>query len=211
MIKATNYPFIVIEGNIGAGKTTLARNLAEKYNGKLLLEKFENNPFLQDFYCEPNKYAFQVEINFLIDRYQQLFDFQQMTLFNEFSISDFYFNKSLIFSTKTLNEHEYRLYEKIYNIINTKLPLPNLYVYLKQPFENLLQNIKKRGRQYEQQISKEYLEKIDEAYYNYFKTVKDFPILIIDLTKVNIFNEKDVMLLEEPIFKQKYKDGINYL
>ena len=210
-MKNNRYPFVVIEGNIGAGKTTLSTALAEKYDGNLLLEQFQNNPFLSKFYKEPDKYAFLVEINFLIERYQQLHDFQQLTLFKQFTVADFYFNKSLIFSTKTLDDSEYNLYKKIYQIINTKLPLPDLYIYLKQPIDKLLSNIKKRGRKYEQEIDADYLRKIDEAYFDFFKTVKDFPVLIIDITNIDVLKKENLELFYDCIFHKVFNLGINYL
>ena len=210
-MKNNHYPFVVIEGNIGVGKTTLSTALAEKYNGNLLLEQFQNNPFLSKFYKEPDKYAFLVEINFLIERYQQLHDFQQLTLFKQFTVADFYFNKSLIFSTKTLDDSEYSLYKKIYQIINTKLPLPDLYIYLKQPIDKLLSNIKKRGRKYEQEIDAVYLRKIDAAYLDYFKTVKDFPVLIIDITEIDLLKKDKLGLFYDCIFNKEFDVGINYL
>jgi len=210
-VKNNRYPFVVIEGNIGAGKTTLSKALAEEYDGNLLLEQFQNNPFLSKFYKDPDKYAFLVEINFLIERYQQLHDFQQLKIFKKFTIADFYFNKSLLFSTKTLNDSEYNLYQKIYQIINTKLPLPDLYIYLKQPIDKLLSNIKKRGRKYEQEIDAVYLKKIDAAYLDYFKTVKDFPVLIIDITEIDILKKDKLKLFYECIFHKVFANGINYL
>lgn len=210
-MKRNRYPFIVIEGNIGAGKTTLSTALAEKYNGNLLLEQFQNNPFLSKFYEEPDKYAFLVEINFLIERYQQLYDFQQLTLFKQFTIADFYFNKSLIFSTKTLDDKEYNLYKKIYQIINTKLPFPDLYIYLKQPIDKLLMNIKKRGRAYEQDIDAAYLKKIDVAYLDFFKTVKDFPVVIIDISDINVLENDILQSFNDCIFSGKFEVGINHL
>ncbi len=210
-MKNNRYPFIVIEGNIGAGKTTLSTALAEKFDGNLLLEQFQDNPFLSRFYKEPDKYGFLVEINFLIERYQQLHDFQQLTLFKQFTVADFYFNKSLIFSTKTLDDNEYNLYKKIYQIINTQLPLPDLYIYLKQPIENLLRNIRKRGRPYEQEIGATYLKKIDEAYFDYFKTVKNFPVVVADISDINILDDTRLNTFYNWIFNEKFENGINYL
>ncbi|HIE15424.1 MAG TPA: deoxynucleoside kinase [Bacteroidales bacterium] len=209
-MRKNNYPFVVIEGNIGAGKTTLASALAKQYNGNLLLEKFQDNPFLPLFYKNPDKYGFMVEINFLIERYKQLYDFQQLSLFRQFTIADFYFNKSLIFSTKTLDEKEYNLYKKIYHIINSKLPIPDLYIYLKQPVGKLLENIKKRGRPYEQDIDETYLKKIDTAYFDFFKTVKNFPVAIIDISQVDILKKDILQAFYHCIFNEKFKQGINY-
>src|SRR5690606_6902415 len=153
---------IVIEGNIGAGKTTLATKIAEDFNAKLVLEGFADNPFLPKFYQDQSRYAFPLEMSFLADRYQQLSDdLTQLDLFKKFIVADYYIFKSLIFARVTLAEDEYRLYHKIFEIMYKEIPKPDLYVYLYQNTEQLLQNIKKRGRSYEQEILPEYLDKIN--------------------------------------------------
>ncbi len=153
--------FLVIEGNIGAGKTSLSKKIAEDFNAKLLLENFANNPFLAKFYEDPERYSFQVETSFLIDRYNQLKNqLQNPDIFTNFMVSDYYFAKSLIFSKNTLKDDEYNLYRQIFYAIYKNLPRPDLYVYLNLPVDKLLINIKKRNREYEKNIKPEYLEKI---------------------------------------------------
>lgn len=174
---------IVIEGNIGAGKTTLAAKIAEDFNAKLVLEGFADNPFLPKFYEDQSRYAFPLEMSFLADRYQQLSDdLTQLDLFRKFTVADYYIFKSLIFARVTLAEDEYRLYHKIFEIMYKEIPKPDLYVYLYQNTEQLLQNIKKRGRNYEQEIPPEYLDKINQGYLEYLKQQKDLNVLIIDVS-----------------------------
>ena len=147
------YNYIAIEGNIGAGKTTLATKIAEQYNGKLILERFEDNPFLAKFYENQDKYAFPLELSFLAERYQQLKrELANQELFTAFTISDYFLNKSLSFARKTLNDDEYQLFITLFNIMNANLPRPDLLVHLFVSTNRLQSNIRKRGREYEQRI-----------------------------------------------------------
>jgi len=185
-IKQLPYNLIAIEGNIGAGKTTFARQFARDTNAKLVLERFEENPFLPKFYEEPKRYAFPLEMSFLADRYQQLTDdLSQYDLFKTSVISDYFVFKSLIFAKVTLPEDEYALYRKIFNFMYRELVKPDLYIYLYQNVDRLLQNIKKRGRSYEQSITGDYLEKIHEGYMNFIKTQKDLNVLILDISDID--------------------------
>ena len=180
------YNFIAIEGNIGAGKTTFATQFAKDVNAKLVLERFEENPFLPKFYQDQKRYAFPLEMSFLADRYQQLTDdLSQYDLFKTSVISDYYVFKSLIFSKVTLSDDEYALYRKIFNFMYRDLVKPDLYIYLYQNVERLLKNIKKRGRSYEQSITGDYLEQIHEGYMNFIKTQKDLNILILDISDID--------------------------
>ena len=184
------YNFIAIEGNIGAGKTTFTKQFAKDFNSKLVLERFEENAFLPKFYEDPKRYAFPLEMSFLADRYQQLSDdLAQFDLFKTSVISDYYVFKSLIFSKVTLSDEEYSLYKKIFNFMYKDIPKPDLYIYLYQNVERLLQNIKKRGRSYEQSIKGEYLEQIHEGYMNFIKTQKDLNILILDISHIDFVKE----------------------
>lgn len=183
---------IVIEGNIGAGKTTLARKISEDFNAKLVLEGFADNPFLPKFYQDQSRYAFPLEMSFLADRYQQLSDdLTQLDLFRKFTVADYYIFKSLIFARVTLAEDEYRLYQKIFEIMYKEIPKPDLYVYLYQNTEQLLQNIKKRGRSYEQEIPSEYLDKINHGYLEYLKQQKDLNVLIIDVSDKDFVEKQE--------------------
>ena len=182
-IYLSSYNYIAIEGNIGAGKTTLTTKIAEDFNAKIVLERFADNPFLPKFYKNHNRYAFPLEMSFLADRYQQIADdLAQFDLFKDFIIADYHIFKSLIFAKVTLSEDEFRLYKTLFDIIYKEMPKPDLYVYLYQNTDKLLQNIKRRGRSYEQKISKTYLEKINNGYLDYIKTQKDLNILVIDVS-----------------------------
>jgi len=182
-IPLERFNYIAFEGNIGAGKTTLVQKIAEDFNAKTVLERFADNPFLPKFYKDQNRYAFPLEMSFLADRYQQLSDdLAQFDLFKDFVIADYHIFKSLIFAKITLAEDEYRLYRNLFDIIYKEMPKPDLYVYLYQNTTRLLQNIKKRGRSYEQNISAEYLDKINNGYLEYIKSQKDLNVLIIDVS-----------------------------
>ncbi|MGH2664484.1 2-amino-4-hydroxy-6-hydroxymethyldihydropteridine diphosphokinase [Flavobacterium sp.] len=175
--------YIAIEGNIGAGKTTLASRIAGDFNAKLVLERFADNPFLPKFYKDQNRYAFPLEMSFLADRYQQLADdLSQFDLFKDFVVADYHIFKSLIFAKVTLQEDEFRLYKTLFDIIYKEMPKPDLYVYLYQNTDRLLKNIKKRGRSYEQEIPAEYLDKINKGYLDYIKTQTDLNVVIIDVS-----------------------------
>lgn len=192
--------YIAIEGNIGAGKTTLATKIAEDFNAKLVLERFADNPFLPKFYEDQSRYAFPLEMSFLADRYQQLSDdLAQFDLFKDFIVADYHIFKSLIFAKVTLTEDEYRLYKTMFDIIHKEMPKPDLYVYLYQNTEQLLANIKNRGRSYEQQIPADYLDKINRGYLDYIKTQTDLNVVIIDVSdKDFVVNQEDyITILEE--------------
>ena len=189
--------YISIEGNIGAGKTTLANKMAQDFNAKTVLERFADNPFLPKFYKDQNRYAFPLEMSFLADRYQQISDdLAQFDLFKDFIIADYHIFKSLIFAKVTLAEDEYRLYKTLFDIIYKEMPKPDLYVYLYQSTERLLQNIKRRGRSYEQEIPAEYLDKINTGYLDYIKTQKDLNVLIIDVSDLDFLkNQEDYIFI----------------
>jgi deoxyguanosine kinase len=207
-----DYQFIVIEGNIGAGKTTLARKIAEDFNAKMIPEEFAENPFLPKFYKNPEKYSFPLELSFLADRYQQLNNELRIgDLFKSFIVADYYFTKSLIFAQNTLSDDEYRLYRRIFNIIYDSIPKPDLYVYLFSDVENLIKNIRKRGRSYEQSIQPEYLEKIQTGYFDYMKLHQDeMHFLVIDTNHIDfVKNPDDYQKIKRIIFDKIYPKGIN--
>ncbi len=181
-----NIDFLVIEGNIGAGKTTFAKKLSEEFDAKLILEQFAENPFLPKFYNDPEKYSFPLELSFLAERYGQLKkELTNRDLFHRLTIADYYFMKSLIFAQNTLAQDEYNLYRNFFDIIYERLPKPDLFVYLHLPEEKLLANIRKRGREYEQSINAEYLRKIREGYFTFFTQQDDFPVLIVDTSAID--------------------------
>jgi deoxyguanosine kinase len=199
-INLDHFNYIAIEGNIGAGKTTLANKFAEDFNAKTVLERFADNPFLPKFYQDQSRYAFPLEMSFLADRYQQISDdLAQFDLFKDFIVADYHIFKSLIFAKVTLAEDEFRLYKTMFDIIYKEMPKPDLYIYLYQSTDRLLANIKTRGRSYEQEIPAEYLEKINNGYLDYIKSQKDLNILIIDVTNRDFLNHQEdyIFILEE--------------
>lgn len=195
------FNYIAIEGNIGAGKTTLTHKIAEDFNAKTVLEGFADNPFLPKFYKDQARYAFPLEMSFLADRYQQLsHDLAQFDLFKDFIVADYHIFKSLIFAKVTLGEDEYRLYKTLFDIIYKEMKKPDLYVYLYQNTERLLQNIKQRGRSYEQEIPAEYLDKINRGYLDYIKSQTDLNVLIIDVSEKDfVKNQADYLFILEEI------------
>jgi deoxyguanosine kinase len=203
------YNYIAIEGNIGAGKTTLARMIAQRYNGKLILEQFENNPFLARFYDNQERYAFPVELSFLAERYQQLrTELVNQELFSDFTISDYFLNKSVIFARKTLNEDEYQLFFKLFNIMNSNLPKPDLLVHLYVKTQRLQNNIKKRGREYEQKIADEYLDNIQTSYLEYLRQQSTLKILLIDINHLDFVENPEHYELIVDIINREYPVGI---
>ena len=207
------YNYIAIEGTIGAGKTTLATRISNDFNGKLVLEEFEGdkNPFLPKFYKEPEKYSFQLEMTFLALRYQQLKDkLGALDLFHDFIISDYYVAKSLIFSRNNLQDDEYQLFARFFNIIFSDMPKPELLVYLYCDVERLQANIHKRGRSYEQEISDEYLANIQEGYLNFLNQQQsNMRILLLDISRLDfVANEKDYRRIIEAI-DQSYDIGLH--
>jgi 2-amino-4-hydroxy-6-hydroxymethyldihydropteridine diphosphokinase len=203
-ISLEQFNYVAFEGNIGAGKTTLATRIAEDFNAKTVLERFADNPFLPKFYKDQNRYAFPLEMSFLADRYQQLSDdLAQFDLFKDFLVADYHIFKSLIFAKITLAEDEYRLYRNLFDIIYREMPKPDLYIYLYQNSERLLQNIKKRGRSYEQQIPAEYLDKINNGYLDYIKSQTELNVLIIDVSDRDfVKNQSDYLYILNEIKKK---------
>lgn len=207
------YRFVVIEGNIGVGKTTLATYISEMYGAKLILERFADNPFLPKFYEDQERYAFPVEMSFLADRYNQLKrELQSGDLFSSFIIADYYFMKSLIFARNSLAPDEFRLYNQLFHIIYQSLPKPDLYVYLHHDAGQLLTNIKNRGRTFEVHISQQYLESIQLGYFEFFKQQPDLPILVLNMKDMDFVNRKqDLEKVIRYLFENKHESGIQYL
>ena len=203
------YNFIAIEGNIGAGKTSLATRISEDYNAKLILEQFEENSFLPKFYKEPEKYAFPLEMSFLASRFQQLKDqLGPQDLFKTFTISDYYIIKSLIFAKKTLQTDEYKLYTRFFNIIHQQLPKPELFVFLHLEIPKLQQNIRQRGRSYEQDIEASYLDKIQEGYFEFIKQ-SDLRILVLDTNNIDFVNREEDYQKVVDVIAKEYPVGVH--
>ncbi len=207
----TKYNYVVIEGNIGAGKTTLATRISEQFNARLILEHFADNPFLPKFYNDPEKYSFPLELSFLASRYKQLKEeLVPQDLFRAFTVADYYFMKSLVFAASTLTGDEYNLYRQIFYIIYGSLPKPDIFVYLHLSPERLLQNIEKRGRNYEKSITKEYLQKIQESYFTFFRQNPDNKFLVIDIENIDfVANENHYSKIVDTIFFDDYPAGMN--
>jgi len=190
-----NIKFLAIEGNIGSGKTSLAEKIAQDFNAKPILERFADNVFLPKFYEDQLRYAFPLEMSFLTDRYSQLNQgLGQYDLFNDFIVADYYIYKSLIFAQVTLDTDEALLYRSIFDVMNKETTKPDLYVYLYQNTENLLQNIKKRGRTYEENIQAEYLDNINQSYSEFIKTLPQEKVLIVDISSKDfVENHEDYL------------------
>jgi deoxyadenosine/deoxycytidine kinase len=204
------YTYIAIEGCIGAGKTSLAEMLAADFNAELILERFADNPFLAKFYKDPTHYAFPLEMTFLTDRYQQLKNLlSKRDLFTDLVIADYFIDKCAIFSKNNLQQDEYNLFLKIYEIISDFLPKPDILLYLYNSPENLLKNIAKRGRTYEQEIQAEYLLSIQDNYLTFFKQRAQFPILILESNALDFVNRVDDYEKIKGLFQKEYEVGVN--
>lgn len=205
------YNYVVIEGNIGAGKTTLATRIAGQFNGQLVLERFADNPFLPKFYNEPEKYSFPLELSFLASRYKQLKEeLVPQDLFKSFTVADYYFTKSLVFAASTLDGDEYNLYRQIFYIIYGSLPKPDIFIYLHLSPSRLIQNIERRGRQYEKKISVEYLQKIQESYFSFFRQNPDNKYVIIDVNNLDfVADENHYNKIIDVIFNMDFPAGLN--
>ncbi|RFS26316.1 deoxynucleoside kinase [Chitinophaga silvatica] len=205
------YRFITVEGNIGAGKTTLATMLSEHFQARLILEEFADNPFLPLFYERPQQYAFPLELFFMAERYKQLKEvLQSLDLFSNVIISDYLFIKSLLFAKVNLPSEEYALYQKLFDIINPQLVQPELLIYLNAPINKLQENIKHRNRSYEQQIPDEYLLSVHDTYMQY---IKQHPVrtLVIDTTRVDFLHNPDDFRKLLNALEEEYTPGVHYL
>lgn len=205
------YNYIVIEGNIGAGKTTLATMIAEEYNAKLILERFADNPFLPKFYEDPARFSFPLELSFLAERYRQLREeLVEQDLFKSFTVADYYFMKSLVFASSTLESDEFNLYRQIFYIIYGSLPKPDLYVYLHMSSGRLLENIAQRGREYEKSITAEYLNGIQESYFSFFRQNPENKYLILDINNLDfVLRNEDYEKIKSAVFHEELQTGMN--
>jgi deoxyguanosine kinase len=191
LIEQTDIRHIAIEGVIGAGKTTLATMLGERIGAKVILEQFEENPFLGKFYEDPKHYAFQTQIFFLLSRYKQQQQLFQADLFHRFLVTDYIFEKDKIFAYLNLQDDELRLYETLVSSIEQKVPTPDLVVYIQSSVERLMENIVKRGRAIEVNMSEEYIRDLNEAYNYFFFRHKSCPLLIVNSTAIDFVNNKN--------------------
>lgn len=207
-----SYNFIAIEGNIGAGKTTFCEMLAQDFPCRLILEQFTDNPFLPLFYDAPERYAFPVELFFMTERHKQLqANFAEGDLFTPLSISDYFFFKTRLFAKNNLNSEEFRLFSRLFEVLNSTFPKPDIILYLHRSVEDLMKNIRKRGRQYETDISAEYLLSIQNTYFEYFRTETSLPIVIIDVEGINFMDNSDYYNQLVNILKQPFDKGVHRL
>jgi len=204
------YNYIAIEGNIGSGKTTFCRMLAQEYSCQLVLEEFDDNPFLPFFYEDPERFAFTVELFFMTERYKQM----QRSLLNrdmfvDFTVADYAFIKTLLFARQNLPEEEYRLFQKMFAPLHQTFPKPELLVYFHRSVPILQQNIAKRGRSYEKNITDEYLQKVQNSYFEYFRNILSYPILIIDLNTIDFEqNERNYSEVKH-LLSKRYNPGVH--
>ena len=206
-----NYHFVTIEGNIGAGKTTLAQLLAKKLNARLILEEFADNPFLAKFYENPSQYAFPVELFFMAERYKQQKELvNQQDLFQTITISDYLFTKCLLFAKVNLPDDEFRLYQRIFEIIHQQLTQPDLLIYLHSPVNKLQENIRKRNRPYEQKIPNDYLYNIQETYTHYIRQ-HNMKTLYIDVTHADFLENESHLNTVLDALNKDYSDGQHFL
>ncbi len=201
--------YIVIEGVIGAGKTTLARKMADRFEARLLLEQHEANPFLPDFYRDPQRYAFQTQLFFLLSRFRQQQEIPQRDLFHTMLIADYLFAKDRIFASVTLEEREFFLYDKIASLLEREIIAPDLVIYLQSSTDRLMNNIRKRGRGYERHITEDYIRTLNEAYNQFFFTYNVSPLLVVNMNEIDfVADENDfddlMQQLERPISGVQY-------
>lgn len=183
--------FLAIEGVIGVGKTSLARRLARTVECRLVLERHEENPFLADFYRDPARYSFQTQLFFLLSRFQQMQEFRQQDVFQPLTISDYIFAKDKIFAYVNLEERELQLYERLYPTLERDVPKPDLVIYLQSSVDRLMQNIRRRGRNYEKNITEEYLKTLNEAYNHFFFHYHESPLLVINAVRLDFVHRAD--------------------
>jgi deoxyguanosine kinase len=206
-----NGQYIVIEGNIGAGKTSLSHKLATELDAKLILEQFSDNPFLPMFYKNPERYAFPVELFFMTERHKQLQEYLlKRDLFQHYTVSDYVFSKTLLFAGQNLGGEELRLFQNLFNTLNASFPKPDLLVYLHRPVEELQQNIKRRNRSYESDITNEYLQKIQQAYFEFFRMQEQqIPILILELSGMDFMSSEEDYTALKHALSIKYEVGLH--
>jgi deoxyadenosine/deoxycytidine kinase len=205
------YTFISIEGNIGAGKTTLANLLAERLNARLILEEFADNPFLAKFYDNPAQYAFSVELFFMAERYKQQKDLvSQQDMFKTLTISDYLFTKCLLFAKVNLPDDEFRLYQRLFDTMHHQMIQPELLIYLHAPVSKLQENIKKRNRPYEQNIQNDYLYKIQQTYTHYIKQ-HNVKTLIVDTSDADFIGKPKHLDTILDALEKEYEDGQHFI
>ena len=203
------YKFIAVEGNIGSGKTSLSKKLAQDFKSELILESFAENPFLPKFYKDPEKHAFPLELFFMAERYHQLKNEKEQDLFRPITIADYFFVKSKLFAQNNLKKDEQQLFNNLFEIIFSSMPQPDLLIYLHSDIARLQQNIKKRGRDFEQEITDVYLQNIQNKYLDYLRKQKYFPVLLLDISKVDFKEDEKVYSKIKQLLKNSYELGVH--
>jgi deoxyadenosine/deoxycytidine kinase len=206
------YQYIVVEGNIGAGKTTLCQMLSDDLGSRLILEKFADNPFLSSFYENPERFAFQVELFFMAERHKHLQEeLSQTDIFQELVIADYFFLKTLLFAQKNLTDEEFRLFQSLFQVLNASFAKPDVIFYLHRPVDVLLKNIAKRGREYEKSIKEDYLVNIQSAYMDYFKIQTALPVVIVNMNDINYDENMDNYNKIKHLLATKFEAGTHYV
>lgn len=206
------YQYIVIEGNIGAGKTTLCQMLEQEYQARLVLEQFTDNPFLPSFYEDRERFAFQVELFFMAERHKQLQEMLAQTdIFQPLIIGDYFFLKTLLFAKNNLKDDEYRLFSRLFHVLNATFAKPDLLVYLHRPVEKLMEQIRKRGREYEKDIDETYLSEIQSSYLDYFKIQDQIPVVILNINDLDYSNKPEHYEKIKQVLAQQYDLGTHYV
>jgi len=203
------YKHLAIEGNIGSGKTTLASMLSMDYDARLILEEFSENPFLPKFYQEPEKNAFPLELFFMAERYHQLKELKLQDLFQPNIVSDYFFVKSKLFAQNNLKQDELQLFNRLFDIMLSSLSKPDILLYLYADVDRLQENIKKRGREFEQNISDEYLQNIQDKYLDFLRKQNDFPVLMLDVTDVDFVSDVSIYKKINELLKKEYELGVH--
>ncbi len=206
------YTYISIEGNIGAGKTTLSKMLAEQFNCRLILEQFTDNPFLPYFYDDPERYAFPLELFFMTERYKQMQTLlPQQELFRDLTISDYFFTKTLLFARNNLQDEEFRMFQRLFQTLSASFPKPEMIVYLHRSVDKLMENIKRRGRDYENSITPVYLKKIQNVYFEYFRMETSIPVVIIDVDQIDFVEDQKYYQEIVNCINTRYLPGVHQL
>lgn len=202
--------FIAIEGNIGAGKTTFCKMLEADFGCRLILEQFTDNPFLPFFYENPERYAFPVELFFMTERHKQLQEsLAQPELFPQTVVADYFFIKTLLFAKNNLSDEEFRLFQRLFHTLNATFQKPDLLIYLHRSVDDLVKNIRNRGREIEKNIQPAYLQSLQEAYFQYFKTEKELPVLILEVTEVDFWRDRQAYEAMLDLMRKSYSPGIH--
>ena len=201
--------YIAIEGPIGVGKTSLSEKLSECFNAELILEKSNNNPFLKNFYLDKDRYGFQTQTFFLLNRYSQLLELAQRSLFHNGTICDYVFQKDMLFASLNLNKDEFSLYENFYNLLKPKIPAPDLVIFLQSGTDVLMNRIRKRSRDFEKNITFDYLEEVNRAYNNFFFHYLESPLLVINIADIDFVEDKKA--LDDLVQKiYHHRSGLQY-